>query len=89
MLCYLIAEVGELMASEGDQEIKPSRRKTKARQRCVRTEGEDMGCVYPLDLWHVLAQHILPEDVRVFAGICRGSYVVVQTANFWHSLYKR
>lgn len=82
-------ELGSEQHQEDDHAKKPSRRKTNARRRCVQTEGEDEGCIYPLDLWHLLAQHILPEDVRVFAAICRNAYLVVQTANFWHSLYKR
>ena len=44
---------------------------------------------YPLDIWFLISEHIEPEDVGRFAGICKMSYAVVQTAKFWFKLYKR
>ena len=89
MLSYKLIQidVGELTSSGDDPTKKPSRSKT--RRWCALTTSVDEGSIYPLDLWHLLAQHIMPEDVQGFANICRGTYLIIQTANFWHSLYKR
>lgn len=44
---------------------------------------------YPLDIWYLISEHIRPQDVGRFAGICKASYAVVCSAKFWFSLYKR
>lgn len=44
---------------------------------------------YPLDIWFLISEYIRPEDVGRFAGICKTSYAVVQSAKFWFYLYKR
>ncbi|XP_018328838.1 transmembrane protein 183-like [Agrilus planipennis] len=50
---------------------------------------ENTGHVYPLDLWFLLSEYIRPEDISVFAAVCRHSYEVVKTVAFWRRLYDR
>ena len=88
-LISFIVKVVALVAPEDDHTKRPGRRKMAVRREHALSDSEDDGLVYPLDLWHVLARHIMPEDVQVFAGICRGAHLVIQTANFWHCLYAR
>lgn len=51
-------------------------------------EGID-GEEYPIDIWHVIAAYIRPEDVCRFALICKNAWAVTCTAAFWTRLYKR
>lgn len=53
------------------------------------TNDEINGNDYPLDIWFLISEYIRPEDVGRFAGICKSSYEVVQTAKFWYHLYKK
>ena len=45
--------------------------------------------VYPLDLWFLIGQFIEPEYVKIFASICRGSYHVTCSRQFWLEMYAR
>ncbi|CAG0898475.1 unnamed protein product [Darwinula stevensoni] len=47
------------------------------------------GREYPLDVWFLISEHIAPEDVANFAGICKSTLYVVNSAKFWYTLYKR
>ncbi|KAL6464521.1 hypothetical protein MHYP_G00268380 [Metynnis hypsauchen] len=77
----------ELDSEEGDGEGKVSRKKKNKRRKengeCI--DGEE----YPIDIWHVLAAYIRPEDVCRFALICKNAWTVTCTAAFWTRLYKR
>jgi len=67
-----------------------TRRHARPKCRLVLTDDEcSHGEVYPIDLWVVIGDWIHPEDVLLFASICRGSHVVTHTARFWISMYKR
>ncbi|XP_066529130.1 transmembrane protein 183A [Hoplias malabaricus] len=77
----------ELDSEEGDCEGKVSHKK-KNKRRKENSESID-GDEYPIDIWHVLAAYIRPEDVCRFALICRNSWAVTCTAAFWTRLYKR
>nr|CAD7402998.1 unnamed protein product [Timema cristinae] len=66
----------------------------KAPRRRKKTISEDQsinigGIDYPLDVWFLISEHIRPEDVSVFAGICKSALHVTNTAKFWFHLYKR
>uniref|UniRef100_A0A1B6KPU7 F-box domain-containing protein n=1 Tax=Graphocephala atropunctata TaxID=36148 RepID=A0A1B6KPU7_9HEMI len=67
----------------------------KASCRRKKTLSESMaetnktGNTYPLDIWHLLAKYIRPEDIATFSLICRNSHSVVNSPTFWLSLYKR
>lgn len=52
-------------------------------------QTRDQGNEYPLDVWYLISDYVRPEDVGRFAGICKISRAVVQTAKFWFGLYKR
>ncbi|CAL1540897.1 unnamed protein product [Lymnaea stagnalis] len=52
-------------------------------------KGLGGGIIYPADLWFLIGNYVHPEDVGRFAGICRGSYTVTNTAAFWRKIYKR
>jgi hypothetical protein len=60
----------------------PRRRKKTA------SEG-DGGVEYPLDIWFLISEYILPEDVSTFSRICKSALHVVGTAKFWFHLYRR
>ncbi|XP_067121468.1 transmembrane protein 183 [Centruroides vittatus] len=53
------------------------------------TTDSTAGVDYPLDLWYLLAEYILPEDIQTFACICKSSFYVIQTFKFWITIYKR
>lgn len=44
---------------------------------------------YVIDIWYLVSEHVLPEDVCRFALICRKTAEVVQSAKFWHHLYRK
>ncbi|XP_076811956.1 transmembrane protein 183-like, partial [Clavelina lepadiformis] len=43
--------------------------------------------VYPLDLWFILSDYILPETIGKFSLLCRDSYAVTCTAAFFRRLW--
>ncbi|XP_061176420.1 transmembrane protein 183-like [Saccostrea echinata] len=66
-------------------EIKPVRTLKKSRKK-----DDSIGRrVYPVDMWFTLAAYIDPEAVGKFAAICRDSYLVTRTRQFWRNLYTR
>ncbi|XP_058229926.1 transmembrane protein 183A [Hemibagrus wyckioides] len=77
----------ELDSEEGNGESRGSRKK-KNKRRKENGEGID-GEEYPIDIWHVIAAYIRPEDVCRFALICKNAWAVTCTAAFWTRLYKR
>jgi len=44
---------------------------------------------YPQDFWHLLSKFIKPEEVGVFALICRQTYKISQSQSFWRHLYSK
>uniref|UniRef100_A0A1L8DBJ7 F-box domain-containing protein n=1 Tax=Nyssomyia neivai TaxID=330878 RepID=A0A1L8DBJ7_9DIPT len=44
---------------------------------------------YGFDIWWLIAEHIMPEDVLHFALICRKTASVIQMEKFWMHLYHR
>lgn len=69
-----------------EDEPKRQRRKKKTSSECSSTDG---GSDYPLDVWYLISEYLDPEDIGLFAAICRTSQAVVNSAQFWFSLYKR
>ena len=47
------------------------------------------GRVYPFDLWDVLSSHIRPEQVNVYARLCKDAYQSVNRVSFWIHLYQK
>lgn len=45
--------------------------------------------VHHIDIWFLISEHVLPEDVGTFSRICKDTAYVCQTAKFWNHLYKR
>ncbi|XP_076859738.1 transmembrane protein 183A isoform X2 [Brachyhypopomus gauderio] len=73
-------------SEEGDGERGSRKKKNKRRkENSESTDGQE----YPVDIWHVLAAYIRPEDVCTFALICKNAWTVTCTAAFWTRLYKR
>ncbi|XP_044740602.1 transmembrane protein 183B [Chrysoperla carnea] len=67
---------------------------TATTRRRTKTESDETlrnigGNQYPLDIWFLISEHIQPEDVGRFAGICQSTLAVVYSAKFWFNLYKR
>lgn len=65
------------------------KRNPRRRKKTASEGGEDGGVEYPLDIWFLISEHILPEDVSTFARICKSALHVVSTAKFWFHLYRR
>lgn len=68
---------------------KKERRKKKISNTDMLAIYEENGVDYPIDIWFLISEHIRPEDVGRFAGICKTSFAVVCSAKFWFTLYKR
>jgi len=45
--------------------------------------------VLPIDFWHMLANYIPPQEIGLFALICRAAHSVTWTHAFWRRLYQR
>lgn len=84
---------GEDSSSQNDldeeTELQEQPESSKGKEVKLKKELFNLGVEYPLDLWFILAQYIVPEDVQVFASICKSSLHVVKTFQFWIGLYKR
>jgi hypothetical protein len=63
------------------------RRKKKQLENLIMKD--ESGYIYPLDLWFILGSYIDPEDISLFARICKSAHIVIHSAMFWHELYKR
>ncbi|KAM7005373.1 transmembrane protein 183A [Tautogolabrus adspersus] len=72
---------------DAESETKVARKK-KNKRRKESSESSD-GQDYPVDIWLVLSSYIRPEDVCIFALICRNAWTVTCTAAFWTRLYRR
>lgn len=83
----------ELDIKDDDAEEVAKVKKSNPRRRRKTTVTEAVedrsGIDYPIDIWFLISEYIHPEDVGVFAAICKTSLAVVSTAKFWFSLYKR
>uniref|UniRef100_A0A914WXZ4 Transmembrane protein 183 n=1 Tax=Plectus sambesii TaxID=2011161 RepID=A0A914WXZ4_9BILA len=71
-------------------------RKKAKKRRTGREKDEDnedlrrvSGSSYPSDMWWLLAEYISAEDIGRFAGICRATNYIVETAAFWKLVYNR
>lgn len=71
---------------EADSTILLSKKKDKNTKK---KRDDNTGVDYPVDIWFLISEHIRPEDVGRFAGICQASYTVIQSVQFWKSLYQR
>ncbi|CAL1281036.1 unnamed protein product [Larinioides sclopetarius] len=47
------------------------------------------GNCYPIDVWFLIGRYIKPEDVKLFASICKDSHRVSRSYSFWMKMYKR
>merc|ERR1719378_1004602 len=47
------------------------------------------GRTYPQDLWFLVGNYIAPESIQTFGLLCRGSWTVLKTFQFWSTLYER
>lgn len=61
----------------------------RPRKKCKEKEENIGRHVYPVDIWFTLAAYIDPEAVRNFATLCKDSYLVTRTRQFWKNLYTR
>lgn len=44
---------------------------------------------FPDEVWFMISEHIQPEDVTRFALICKQTYNITTTFEFWKNLYRR
>lgn len=44
---------------------------------------------FPIDVWWLISEHIAPDDVNRFALICKATYSIASSINFWKCIYKR
>ncbi|XP_013419476.1 transmembrane protein 183B isoform X2 [Lingula anatina] len=47
------------------------------------------GFSYPVEVWWMVSDFVQPEDVGIFAAICRTTHMITHTARFWIKLYHR
>ncbi|KAJ8975603.1 hypothetical protein NQ317_009284 [Molorchus minor] len=75
---------------EGDFEEQIDEEAKTSKKTISNSEGvkDGIGKDYPIDIWFTLSEYIRPEDVGVFASICKTSFEVTCTAKFWFSLYR-
>ncbi|XP_001649363.2 transmembrane protein 183 [Aedes aegypti] len=52
-------------------------------------QEEAVYCDYVIVIWYLISEHLRPEDVGRFALICRKTAEVVQSAKFWHHIYRK
>ncbi|XP_054710639.1 putative transmembrane protein 183BP [Uloborus diversus] len=74
----------EFSKDTNESQKKPSRSKVKPEELDKRP-----GNVYPIDVWFLISGFVRPEDVKIFASICKDSYLVSRTYSFWIKMYKR
>ena len=46
-------------------------------------------CDFSWDFWYHFSRYIKPEQVGIFAGINRTTYLITRTQGFWRRLYQR
>ncbi|XP_060074475.1 transmembrane protein 183-like [Ylistrum balloti] len=76
-------------SEEGIESDVPEKKLNQRKRRLKGSESQDTGISYPMDLWYVLSQYVHPEDLSVFCRLCRSTYVVTNTIQFWKGIYKR
>lgn len=72
-----------------DTSIKKLGSHRKKKTVTLEVVNNESGIDYPIDIWFLISEYILPEDVGKFAAICKTSLAVVSSAKFWFNLYKR
>ncbi len=67
-----------------------NRRKKKKKLSAVMKCGDDddVGVVYPYDLFELISDALLPESVAAFSCVCRSAYAAVSRARFWRKLHR-
>ncbi|XP_052672993.1 putative transmembrane protein 183BP isoform X2 [Crassostrea angulata] len=84
----VLDDVGEENSDEDDT-TKTETKALRPRKKCKEKEENVGRHVYPVDIWFTLAAYIDPEAVRNFATLCKDSYLVTRTRQFWKNLYTR
>lgn len=69
-------------------EISPTLPKSKKSTKRM-NERTCYGTTYPADVWFHIAKYIPPEDLLKFALICKDTYRVLQSVQFWKQLSHR
>lgn len=65
-------------------------RKKQIKRKVLPEDLKDRpGIQYPIDIWYHIGRYIQPEDVKLFAAICKASYSVSRSYSFWMKMYKR
>lgn len=84
-------ELGSNGKDDLDEVVEVKKPSSRRRKKTVTEEDIDdrTGYDFPIDIWFLISEHISPEDVGVFAAICKTTLSVVSTAKFWSGLYKR
>ncbi|XP_053698290.1 transmembrane protein 183-like [Sabethes cyaneus] len=80
----------DLTESEQDLDLEDENQNSPCGPNVEHTiQQEHVFSDYVIDVWYVVSEHILPEDVCRFALICRKTAEVVQSARFWRHLYRK
>lgn len=84
----LEAEEGEYEALDDNvDETTKKLRKTKISKNAA--EDDQTYSFYPDEIWFMVSKQIQPEDVTNFALICKQTYNITTTFEFWKNLYRR
>ncbi|KAK4306296.1 hypothetical protein Pmani_021852 [Petrolisthes manimaculis] len=64
-------------------------RKRGLRKKEIDTTCNEEGVDYPLDIWFLISEYIMPEDAGRFACLCQATLYITTTARFWLTMYRR
>ncbi|GIY10705.1 hypothetical protein CEXT_748801 [Caerostris extrusa] len=65
-----------------------NKRKPRTKETSEESPSRPGNC-YPIDVWFLIGHYIKPEDVKLFASICKDSHHVSRSYSFWIKMYKR
>lgn len=89
VLAVNASETDEVLDEEMLSTTTTQRRNDPSGMETAGAPEEVIYCDYTIDIWFLISEHVRPEDVGRFALICRKTAEVVQSAKFWHHLYRK
>lgn len=74
-----------------DDEVEVTTKKLRRAKISVDTTADDDNNYnyFPDEIWFMISEHVQPEDVTRFALICKQTYNITTTFEFWKHLYRR
>lgn len=86
----LEAADGEYVSLDDDVDLTTKKfRKAKLSNVASAADDDHNYNIFPDEIWFMVSRHIQPEDVTRFALICKQTYNITTTFEFWKNLYRR